>query len=657
MKPQEKRIPILGKLNITHQYQIASSLILVCSALFIYFLFTYWNEINKANETTRLLTDFALNIQKIDTLFQNDGLAKQKYKEIQTFSNNAINDYNSIKELKSILFSNNKINNIQSQTESALNQIRNNSGIFKTTYSLPQKMNFQQTIIVSYTGFLNDIESFIKTNNQQTQLRTFFDLKSYLEKIKNQLDYINSTDKIEFETIEELLNTQNKMTTTVNSIEKEISTEDYNRILNDSNKMADIINKILSIDNTLLSYENTFFENKKAIHELNNNTYSILESYKLEKTYETNMTIILVITSLLLLSLSIMILVTIIFFKKHNDSIKNQAENENNNNSIMRLLTELLPLQEGNLTQKATVTDEITGAIADSINAVIDSLKFIVKNIRDVSNEMKEKTDNIKVISEEMMIKTINQVNDINSAGRSVIKISDAMNEISQQTHNVLEQTKKTVEISEFGEKNVKESITSIKTIKLNMENTTTLMKNVENSSKQISEIIELLTDLNEVTSVLALNATVQAAKAGEHGSGFKVVADSIQELANKSGESAKKVSHLILAVQRDITVMHNAIKNISNEIQTSVNVSEKAGNSLNKIIHASKELEITTESILKNINTYTETSKTISKNVQTTIVELEKNKESTKKTVDAISDMYNISNELGKSVKTFKID
>jgi twitching motility protein PilJ len=315
------------------------------------------------------------------------------------------------------------------------------------------------------------------------------------------------------------------------------------------------------------------------------------------------------------------------------------------------------PLQEGDLTKKTTINDEIIGVLADSINATIDSLSSLVKKIKNTSFIMKQKTSEVNVIAIEMLKTNEEQVKAIENTGYNVINITKAIEEISEKTNSGVQVAENAIKVSSQGAEQVLASINSMKEINKNMLETSYLMKKLTDSSKQISEIVELLSDISENTSILALNATVQAAKAGEAGKGFKIVADSIQELADKAVEATRRVGALIGTVQTDIQAAEKAVNKTTNEIGSGADLSEKASDSLSQMTEVSNNLALIIRSISEDIKKNAQVSKEITDIMNVILCKTEENKQSTQKTVNSISEIAKISNELGEFVQTFKVD
>lgn len=359
----------------------------------------------------------------------------------------------------------------------------------------------------------------------------------------------------------------------------------------------------------------------------------------------------------LIILLAFFILVYIYLFEKDNKSLMEKFENNRNQAAILRLLDEMSPLSDGDLTRQTTVTEEITGAIADSINMTINDLSRLVRKIKDAASQMRNKTIDAGVLSMRMLEANQVQSTEITSTGRSVMGISQAINGIADKTAESAKVAKNSVEASERGAGQVQASIDAMDSIKANATETLRVVRKLEESSRQISQIVEVLSDITEETSVLALNATVQAAKAGESGRGFKIVADAVQELANRAAEETRRVGALIGATQTDIQTVMEAVNKTNVEVENGVQLSSQAGQALKEITEVSNSLASIVESISKNARHHSETASNIAKNISILLTEVDKTEDANKQTAASIEQIGALSTDLESSVKNFRVD
>lgn len=673
MQLNKKKLPFIGNFSLNKQYAIIGSVITTSFLCIVLGGVLYNNALNKDNNIVQVSSTFSSNLQKLNLYFKETTLGKNEaYSNLIKTKQTVQEDFNKIKESTGII-KNDNVTILENNIQGYLNEINNNINTVHLQSEILINSNNKVKSFNEETNIVNiDIDNFIKNYTQQNlsqnELANVYSLKTNLQAMNGaystillseqlEITYFNNLDSAKRAFKASLIALQIGDTNrAINPIHGSTLNDYYQKIINDWLKLSTKADIVLNKANDLIKIRSLSFKNEQIINNLNKNIDDITIIYKNEDVTGKTFIKLFIFVSLILLLMAILIIFNIYAFEKNNRSVVEQIENNKNESSILKLLTEMMPLQNGDLTKKTTVSEEITGAIADSINATIDSLASLVKKIKDTSFLMNKKTNEVNLISVEMLEATEKQASSLNETGTSVIDIANAISEISYKTQKGADEAKKSVQVSEEGAKQVQDSVKSMREINTNMNETVVLMNKVRNSSRQISTIIELLSDITEETSILALNATVQAAKAGESGKGFKIVADSIQELSDKASDAARRVATLISTVQTDIEAVEKAIDKTNEEVDHGVTLSELAGNSLNKITIVSKELSQIVGVISEDAKSHANVAKKISENMKDILNTTEENKKSTEKTARSISEISEISNELGKSVQSFKI-
>ncbi len=423
--------------------------------------------------------------------------------------------------------------------------------------------------------------------------------------------------------------------------------------------------KFNPIRNDLMSSGKSFIKSKDDLKSASAVLDSVLVDLNiLFKSFETEghgyakLIELALYVSILLAFFSVAALAYIYRFESTKKEEELIGEAEGNKKAIFKLLDEMIYLQDGNLSQKTTVEEgSVTMDIADSVNATIDSLSVVVRKIKESSIMMGKTTNSISDSSKRLLVATDKQTTSIMGANTSINDIAQAIIEISKKTKESLVIAQNSAKISDVGSNNVKDSIEAMKAINRNMEETVTLMKKVSDSSNQISEVIGLLSDITEETNILALNASVQAAKAGESGKGFKVVAESIQELADNAADATRRVGALIATVQTDIQSVSDSVEKTTSEVVRGVTLSENAGKSLSEIAETSNKLAEIVEKISSEAINNAESAKKISVSMGEILEFTEETKTSTKETTGSIAEIDKMSAELNDSVRTFIVD
>ncbi len=667
----KKSIPFLNKFSINTQYVIVGAAILASLIFFTTGSFLSQYSTDNKTKASYVALKTSNELQKIDNNFNLVITGKTASVD------NIVNAWNGVKNKIEDLKKFNKkyhleegkiIQNIEKKIDKPLiivdanikfltvnkEFLNHNGARFE---ALNQEFIKLSDLVDKFGVMSVQLSPLPNTSNQM------LDLEEDLQEINNNLSVFLASSKISSEKIQKMEKAkkafQNKLQDIYNTSNKDIPqmVSMYNEMATQWLKFSEILSQVIGLSDQLLKISNLMTPNQLAISQLDLVLEEILKVYENNNFSLYMYGKIISYIALIVLVISIIVLFFIYSIENYNKALLDKIENTKNQNSVLRLLNEMLPLQEGDLTKKTTVTDEITGAIADYINTAVDSLSSLVRQIRDTSNLMSLKTKDLNSISEKMLTTSEEQSNAIEVTGSAVIKISNSIREISNQTEKSAETAKQSVTFSNQGAQQVKQSIDSMENINENISKTEQLMEKVSNSSKQISEILGLLSDITEETNILALNATVQAAKAGESGKGFKIVADSIQELADKAADATRRVGALISAVQTDIKSVEESVKKTSYEAHKGVSLSRDAGVALEKINVVSNQLSEIIDNVSKDAKKQAQVSEQISKNMKTILKTTEENKKFTQITATSIFEIAHVSNDLGNSVQSFKVD
>ena len=333
-----------------------------------------------------------------------------------------------------------------------------------------------------------------------------------------------------------------------------------------------------------------------------------------------------------------------------------EQENKRNQEAILRLLNEMGNLADGDLTVQASVTEDVTGAIADSINFTIEELRTLVKGINNATDQVAKATTDAQAISNRLFEASQRQNREIQQASASVLQMAQSINEVSQSAAQSARVAQQSLAAAEKGGQAVQNQIAGMNEIRTQIQDTAKRIKRLGESSLEIGEIVELISDITEQTNVLALNAAIQAASAGEAGRGFTVVAEEVQRLAERSGEATKQIDAIVKTIQADTQDAVAAMEKSTVGVVEGTKLSDAAGQALDEIRRVSRELAELIGGISAQTQRQSASVSDVTRGMQGILKITEETTEGTKQTNVSIGQLTKLAAELRSSVAGFKV-
>ncbi|WEN16288.1 methyl-accepting chemotaxis protein [Rhodanobacter sp. AS-Z3] len=330
--------------------------------------------------------------------------------------------------------------------------------------------------------------------------------------------------------------------------------------------------------------------------------------------------------------------------------------NQRNQEAIMRLLDEMGSLAEGDLTVKTTVSEDITGAIADSVNYAIDELRSLVTTINETSEQVSSSAQETQTTARNLANAAEQQAQQISSATSAINQIVNSMDIVSKDSAESADVAERSVKIASHGAEVVRETISGMDSIRDQIQETSKRIKRLGESSQEIGSIVELINDIAEQTNILALNAAIQAASAGEAGRGFAVVADEVQRLAERSTSATKRIETLVQTIQSDTNEAVNSMEQTTAEVVAGARLAEDAGSALGDIERVSHDLS----ALIQNISTAAREQSAAATDVSVSMNAIQEitsqTSQGASQTADSIGTLAQLASDLRRSVAHFKL-
>ena len=331
--------------------------------------------------------------------------------------------------------------------------------------------------------------------------------------------------------------------------------------------------------------------------------------------------------------------------------------NDANQAAILRLMNELQSVAEGDLTQQATVTEDITGAIADSVNYTVEELRSLVAQVQSTVARVTDTTSQVEQTSTELLAASTEQLREIRETGESVLQMAGRINDVSAQAQETAAVARQSLLAAETGRTAVNDTIGGMNSIRDQIQETSKRIKRLGESSQEIGEITELISDITEQTNVLALNAAIQAASAGEAGRGFSVVAEEVQRLAERSGDATRQIAAIVRTIQTDTQDAVAAMERSTQGVVEGARLSDAAGTALADIDRVTRELSELIARISAEALREAQSANVVAANIQHIFAVTEQTSEGTRSTAQMVRELSRTAEELKASVARFKID
>jgi twitching motility protein PilJ len=331
-------------------------------------------------------------------------------------------------------------------------------------------------------------------------------------------------------------------------------------------------------------------------------------------------------------------------------------QNERNQQAILRLLDEMGSLADGDLTIEATVTEDITGTIADSFNYAIEELRKLVATVNETAIMVDSAAKQTESAAVHMSRAAGNQAKEINAATESIVSMAGSIEEVSGNAERSSDVARHSVEVAHKGGEAVRRTIDGMNTIRETIQDTSKRIKRLGESSQEIGNIVELINDIAEQTNILALNASIQASMAGEAGRGFAVVADEVQRLAERSTNATKQIEVLVSTIQADTKEAVVSMERSTTDVVGGALLAENAGAALDEIEQVSNQIANLVQNISSSAREQARSAADVTRRTTKLREISQQTGKATTATAAAISKLSEFATQLRKSVAGFTL-
>ncbi|MDY7069319.1 hypothetical protein PsexTeo8_58440 [Pseudomonas extremaustralis] len=358
-----------------------------------------------------------------------------------------------------------------------------------------------------------------------------------------------------------------------------------------------------------------------------------------------------------LLALASIILIGLVMVRATNQQLRETAEkNERNQNAIMRLLDEIEDLADGDLTVTASVTEDFTGTIADSINYSVDQLRDLVATINLTAGQVAGAVQDTQATAMHLAQASEHQAQQIAEASTAIKQMAQSIDQVSANAAESSAVAERSVEIANKGNEVVHNTIHGMDNIREQIQDTAKRIKRLGESSQEIGDIVSLIDDIADQTNILALNAAIQASMAGDAGRGFAVVADEVQRLAERSSAATRQIETLVRAIQADTNEAVISMEQTTTEVVRGARLAQDAGVALEEIEGVSKTLAALIQSISNAAQQQTSSAGQISLTMNVIQQITTQTSSGSTATAESIGNLAKMASQLRRSVSGFTL-
>lgn len=284
--------------------------------------------------------------------------------------------------------------------------------------------------------------------------------------------------------------------------------------------------------------------------------------------------------------------------------------------SALKLLQEVDPISKGNLTIRARVTEDEIGTIADSYNATVENLCKIVQQVQTAARQVVETTSTSEIAVQSLSTEASRQAQEIADALDKIEQMAVAVRAVAENAAQAEVAVQEATHTVEEGDAIMNRTVNGMQSIRATVAETAKKVKHLGESSQRISAVIDLINAFASQTNMLALNASIEASRAGEYGKGFAVVAEEVRALARQSAEATEEIRKLIVNIQAETNEVVRAMEEGTEQVVVGTKLVDETRYSLNRIASTSAQISQLVEAIAQATIVQSQTAETVTRSM-----------------------------------------
>ncbi len=337
-------------------------------------------------------------------------------------------------------------------------------------------------------------------------------------------------------------------------------------------------------------------------------------------------------------------------------ALEQEQAKEELQRQVIRLLDDVEGAARGDLTVQAEVSADVLGAVADSFNSTIHNLREIIQQVKTAAQQVNKGATDSEAFARDLSSDALRQAEQLAVTLNSVQVLTDAIQRVAESAKEAETVARSASATAQKGGEAVDRTVEGIMEIRQTVAETTRKVKRLAESSQEISKIVALISQIASRTNLLALNASIEAARAGDAGRGFAIVADEVRQLADRIAKALKEIEQVVRQIQTETGSVMTAMEEGTQQVIQGTNLAEQAKNSLNDIVQVSNRIDTLVRSITADTVQQTETSRQVASVVQSVELTAQATSQEAQRVSGSLQSLAGVAGDLLHSVDRFRV-